>query len=79
MAQGPLAGADVRQHVSLRHLVQTSQVSKTRSLDLASVRAAATIRHQVHAKLSLGRLDGCVCGSWGNLVALSVQLKVMDQ
>lgn len=76
---GTYDGNDVRQHVSLRHLVQTSQVSKTRSLDLASIRAAGTIRHQVHAKLSLGRLDGRVCGSWGNLVALGVQLKVMDQ
>ena len=31
------------------------QVSKTRSLDLASIRAAGTIRHQVHAKLSLSK------------------------
>lgn len=31
------------------------QVGKTRSLDLASIRAAAAIRHQVHPKLSLSQ------------------------
>lgn len=38
--------------------VGSYQVGKTRSLDLASVRAAAAIGHEVHPKLSLSEEEG---------------------
>ncbi len=47
--------------------VHGRQVREARSPDLAAVRARTPVRHQVHPKLPLGRLDGhvrlsvCVC------------------
>lgn len=38
--------------------VGSYQVGKTRSLDLAPVRAAAAIGHEVHPKLSLSKEEG---------------------
>lgn len=75
---GTYDGHDICQHVSLRHLVQTSQVGKTGSLDLTPIRAAAAIGYQVYPKLSLRSFNGSICGSWRNLVALCIQLKVMN-
>ena len=56
-------GHDVSQHVILADMIGQGQVEEARSLDLASVRSGAAIRHQVDSKLSLGSLNSSVGGT----------------
>eukprot|EP00053_Salpingoeca_punica_P008372 m.75267 g.75267 ORF g.75267 m.75267 type:complete len:437 (+) comp14572_c0_seq1:246-1556(+) len=72
-------GDDVGDHVALAHKVQASQVEEARGADLAAVRLARAIGHEVHAKLALGRLDGHVCGAGRDRVAVRVELEVVDE
>lgn len=48
-------------------MVGESQVEEAGGLDLAPVRPAGAVTHQIHAKLSLGSLDGCVGGAGWDL------------
>ena len=48
-------------------------------LDLAAVRLAGSVGHQVDAELALGRLDSRVGGPRRYLESLRVQLEVVDQ
>ncbi len=47
-------------------------------LDLAAVRLVGAVRDEVDAELALGRLDGGVGGAGRHVVALAVQLEVVD-
>lgn len=52
---------------------------KSRCLDFASVRSAATVANEIDGKFSLWRLDRGKCGSRWHLESLRVQLEVMYQ
>ena len=48
-------------------MVGQGQVEEARGLDLAPVGSAGAVTDKVHAKLSLGGLDGGVGSAGGNL------------
>lgn len=50
-------GDSISQQVTTRDLVETTQVGKTRSTDLAAVWALAAVTDQVHTHLTLGGLN----------------------
>lgn len=65
--------------MATRHLVETTQVSKSRSTDLAAVGSLATVTDQEHTHLTLGSLNGGVGLTRGNGVTLGEQKEVVDQ
>lgn len=69
----------VGQKVTTGNLVETTQVSKSRSTDLAAVRALAAITDQEHSHLTLGGLDGRVGLTRGNGVTLGEEQEVVDK
>src|SRR5262249_28405761 len=70
---------DVGQQVAAREKIHRLQVRKTGSADLAFVRLVRAIGDQIDAKLALGRLDRGINFASGHVVALGVELEVMDQ
>ena len=69
----------VGQKVTTGNLVETTQVSKSRSTDLAAVRALAAVTDQEHSHLTLGGLDGRVCLTGGDGVTLGEEQEVVDK
>lgn len=69
----------IGQQVTTGNLVESTQVGKTRSTDLAPVGSLATITDQVHGHLALGSLNGRVGLTRRHRVTLSVQKEVVDQ
>ena len=77
--QGADDGDDVGQHGVLADVVDGREVSEPGRLDLAPVRPARAVGHQVDAELALGRLDRRVCSARRYREALRVQLEMVDQ
>src|SRR5213075_198316 len=83
LAEHDVERTDVRRHVgelvSSGHHVERLQVRETRRSDLAAIGFVGAVRDQVDAELALGRLDRSVGLAGRHLVALGVELEVMDQ
>lgn len=69
----------VCQQVTTRNLVESTQVSKSRSTDLAPVGSLAAVTDQVYTHLTLGSLNSRVSLSRGHGVTLGEQKEVVDQ
>ena len=69
----------VCQQVTTRNLVESTQVSKSGSTDLAPVGSLAAVTDQVHTHLTLGSLNSRVGLTRGHGVTLGKQKEVMDQ
>ena len=65
--------------MTLRDVIESTQVSETGSTDVASVWSLATVRNDVHTHLTLGGLDGGVGLTRGNSVTLGVEEEVVDE
>jgi hypothetical protein len=65
--------------VTLGDVIETTQVGKTRSANVASVWSLATIRNDVHTHLTLRGLDGRVGLTRRNGVALGVEQEVVNK
>src|SRR3569833_862584 len=75
----PQHGGHVRQHVAAAEEIHGAQMGKTLRLDRAAVGFVGPVRDKVDAELTLGGLDGGVdLASW-HLVALGIELEVMDE
>lgn len=69
----------IGQQVTTGNLVESTQVGKSRSTDLAPVGSLATVTDQVHGHLTLRSLNGRVGLARGHGVTLGVQKEVVDQ
>lgn len=72
-------GDGIGKQMSTGDLVETSQVSKSRSTDLASVWAFTAITDDKHSHLTLGGFNGRVCFARRNGVTLGEQEEVVDK
>ena len=55
------------------------QEGEARRADLAAIRLVGAVGHEIDAELALGRLDRRVGLAGRHVVALGVELEVMDQ
>ena len=69
----------IGEKVTTRHLVETTQVSETRSTNLAAVWALAAVGDKEHTHLTLRGLNGGVCLSRGNRVTLGEEQEVVNE
>lgn len=65
--------------MALADVVETTQVSKTRSTDVASIRTLASITDNIYAHLALGSLNDGVSLPRRNSVTLGVQKEVVNE
>lgn len=65
--------------MTTRNLVESTQVGKSRSTDLATVGSLTTVTDQVHGHLALGGLNCRVRLTRGHRVTLGEQKEVVDQ
>jgi hypothetical protein len=65
--------------VTLGDVIETTQVGKTGSADVASVWSLTAVRDNVDAHLTLRGLDRGVCLTRGNCVTLGVEQEVVDK
>ena len=72
-------GDSICQQVTTRDLIETTQVGKTRSTDLATVGSLAAVTDQEHTHLTLGGLNGRVGLTRGDSVTLAEEEEVVDQ
>lgn len=61
------------------NLIETTQVSESRSTDLAAIRSLGAIADQEHSHLTLGGLDGSIGLTGRHRVALCEEEEVVDQ
>ena len=69
----------VSEKVTTRNLVETTQVSETRSTNLAAVRTLAAVTDQVHTHLTLGGFNGGIGLTGGNGVTLGEEKEVVNK
>src|SRR5579864_3554049 len=69
----------VRQHVAAVQKVHRLQMHEGRSADLAPIRFVSSVRNQIDAKFTLGRLDRGIGFALRNVIALGIKLEVMDE
>jgi hypothetical protein len=72
-------GNSVGEQVTARHLVEAAQVGEAGCADLAAVRPLGAVGDDEDTHLTLGRLDGAVCLTRRNGVALGVEQEVVDE
>jgi hypothetical protein len=72
-------GDGVGQQMPPRDLIHTSQMSESRSPNLAPVRPLAAIRDKENTHLALGRLDGAVSLAGWHCVTLAEEQEVVNQ
>jgi hypothetical protein len=65
--------------VTLGDVIETTQVGKTGSANVASVWSLTAVRDNVDTHLTLRGLDGGVCLTRGNSVTLGVKQEVVDK
>src|SRR3989440_11041835 len=69
---------DIGQHMPAAQEIHRLQMGKRRCPDLALVGPVGAVRHQVDAKLALGRLDRSVDLAGGHVMALAVELEMVN-
>lgn len=69
----------ISQQVTLGDVIETTQVGKTGSADMASVWSLAAVRDNVDTHLTLRGLNRGVCLTRGNCVTLGVEQEVVDK
>jgi hypothetical protein len=72
-------GDGIGQQVTLADMIETTQVSESRSTDVASIRTLTTVTDNINTHLTLGSLNDRVSLARGNSVALCVQEEVVDE
>src|SRR6266481_1142432 len=69
---------DIGQHMPATQEIHRLQMGERRRPDLAFVGPVAAVRHQVDAELALGRLDRGVDLAGGHVMALAIELEMVN-
>src|SRR6266404_5148180 len=69
---------NIGQHMPAAQEIHRLQMGERRRPDLAPVGPVGAVRHQVDAELALGRLDRGVDLAGGHVMALAVELEMVD-
>src|SRR5579871_1898746 len=75
----PQDGRHVREQMAAAEEVHGLEMGETRRADLALVGLVGAVGDEVDAELALGRLDGRVDLTCGDVEALGVELEMMDE
>ena len=72
-------GWNVGEHVPLRQELERLQEGEARRADLAAVRPIGPVGDEVHGELALRRLDRAIGLAGRHVIALGIELEVVDQ
>ena len=65
--------------VALGHVIHRLQMQESRRADLGAIRLVGAIRHQIDAKLTLGRLNCGIDFARRHMEALGIELEMVDE